>query len=69
MGPRGNNVHDGGDSAASGLWCQVKRLQGIVVRLQVQKFWPFLRNGIVGLGHGELGVSEVLDGSSSISGV
>ena len=31
MGPRGNSALDGGDFAASELWCQGKRLQDIVV--------------------------------------
>jgi hypothetical protein len=34
FGTRGNSASVGADSAARELWCQEKRLQGIVVRLQ-----------------------------------
>jgi hypothetical protein len=33
-GPHGDRANDGGDCAAGTLWCQEKRLQDIVVRLQ-----------------------------------
>src|SRR6266550_258680 len=35
FGTRGNSGRDGADSDANALWCQEKRLQDIVVRLQV----------------------------------
>jgi hypothetical protein len=33
-GPRGNSASDGADCGARGLWCQEKRVQGIVVWLR-----------------------------------